>query len=72
MSYALGTQSLAYDFVFYDEIPCVVEISYAFARTGYLPCPGYWDENLQWVEGHFHPEFFMIEDIVHRIITTSK
>jgi len=67
MSNTLCSQSLAYDFVFYDGIPYVIEISYAFAPKAYLPCPGYWDESLQWVEGHFYSEFFMIEDLIHQI-----
>ncbi len=59
----LQTQSAAYDFVFLDGKPLIVEISYAFSATVYLNCPGYWNENLNWVEGSFTPEFFMVEDI---------
>ena len=60
----LKTQSAAYDFVFLDGKPLIVEISYAFSQAGYWDCPGYWDYELNWIEGSFTPEFFMIEDIL--------
>lgn len=58
----IGAQTLAYDFVFDQGEPLIVEISYSFARKGYLQCPGYWNDKLEWIEGLFFPEFFMIED----------
>lgn len=61
----IKAQSAAYDFVFLDGKPMIVEVSYAFSQKGYLQCPGYWDEKLNWIEGHFIPEFFMIEDIIN-------
>ena len=67
ISSKLQSQCLAYDFVFQNNKPFLVEISYAFARTGYLPCPGYWDETLAWHEGMFYPEWFMIEDFLQDI-----
>lgn len=67
MSAKLGAQCLAYDFVFQDGAPLIVEVSYAFARKGYLECPGFWDENLTWQEGSFHPEHFMIEDFANAL-----
>ena len=60
----LQAQCVAYDFVFLDKEPLIVEISYAFTMRVYLDCPGYWDNNLNWIEGNFTPEFFMIEDIL--------
>lgn len=38
-------QSMAYDFIFIDGSPVVVEMSYCFESTVY---PGYFDENLEW------------------------
>lgn len=64
----LGTQCVALDFVFLNGRPLVVEISYAFARAVYLDCPGFWDDQLNWHEGRFHPEHFMIEDFVKATI----
>ncbi len=60
----LGTQSLALDFVFLEGTPLVVEMSYAFMSSGYEECPGYWKQDLSWVEGRFIPEDFMIEDFL--------
>lgn len=60
----LGTQSLALDFVFLEGTPLVVEMSYAFMSSGYEACPGYWKQDLSWVEGRFIPENFMIEDFL--------
>jgi len=67
VSNRLGAQCLAYDFVFSDYKPYLIEISYSFSRDGYLPCPGYWDENLAWSEGRFTPEYFMIEDFLRDV-----
>lgn len=61
----LKTQCLAFDFVYDNGKPLVVEISYGFSMVGYDPCPGYWDSNLQWHEGKFNPYGWMIEDIIH-------
>lgn len=61
----LQAQCVAYDFVFLDKEPLIVEISYAFTMRVYLDCPGYWDNNLNWIDGFFTPEFFMIEDLLH-------
>lgn len=64
ISERLRAQCLAYDFVFDGSRPLLVEVSYSFSRKGYLPCPGYWTDTLDWVEGDFSPEFFMVEDFI--------
>lgn len=64
VSQKLRPQSLAYDFVFQNGVPLLVEVSYAFSHRGYLPCPGYWDDNFVWYNGKFTPEWFMIEDLL--------
>jgi len=71
VSQKLQAQSLAYDFVFQNSTPLLTEVSYAFKCEGYLPCPGYWDDNLVWHDGKFTPEWFMIEDFL-RDINESK
>ena len=50
----------------FDEFknPLLIEISYCFNKNVYYPCPGYWDDNLNWFEGFFKPEDFMIKDII--------
>ena len=65
ISHKLNFNSMAYDYVF-DEFknPLLIEISYCFNKNVYYPCPGYWDDNLNWFEGFFKPEDFMIKDII--------
>lgn len=62
----LNSQCLAFDFVMLGNKPLIVELSYSFARKGYLDCPGYWNNELEWIEGAFSPEFFMIEDFISK------
>ncbi|WP_404417932.1 RimK family alpha-L-glutamate ligase [Brevundimonas vesicularis] len=63
----LGAQSVAFDFMFRNDIPLIGEISYAFALNGYRDCQGWWDQDLNWHEGRFRPEEFMIEDVLARV-----
>lgn len=65
----LRAQCLAYDFVFdLNENPRIVEISYAFVERGYDPCPGFWDSDLNWHEGKFNPQEFMVDDFIKSIL----
>ena len=66
----LDAQCLAYDFVF-DEAnnPLIVEISFGFAVKAYDHCPGYWDNDLNWHEGKFNPQEWILEDL---ILLTNK
>lgn len=63
----LDTQTAAFDFVFNGQKTMLVEISYGFSSKGYLDCPGYWDKHLNWHEGKFTPEWFMIDDLIKSI-----
>ncbi len=67
ISDTLHSQCMAYDFVYHNGIPLVVEISYGFAPEGYDACTGYWDRNLVWHEGKINPYGWMVEDIIERI-----
>lgn len=65
VSKVLQTQGLAFDFVFdEDSNPQIVEISYGFSVKAYDKCPGYWDESLNWNEGQFKPQDWMVESII--------
>lgn len=57
----LKAQCLAFDFVYLDGKPLIVEISYGFAKEGYDRCTGYWDKDLSWHEGHFNPYGWMVD-----------
>lgn len=64
VSRELKTQCLAFDFVLNKGRPLIVEISYGFASRYYSSCPGFWTDELQWVEGPFVPEIFMVKDLI--------
>jgi glutathione synthase/RimK-type ligase-like ATP-grasp enzyme len=61
----INAQSIAYDFVF-DKInqPLIIEISYGFSVAAYDQCEGYWDNELNWFEGKFNPQEWMIEELL--------
>jgi glutathione synthase/RimK-type ligase-like ATP-grasp enzyme len=64
----IKSQSIAYDYVF-DEFnnPLIVEISYGFDVKPYDLCPGYWTKDLNWHEGVFNPQAWMIEELIDNI-----
>lgn len=61
----LKAQCIAFDYVRDQDKDVLVEISYGFSPSGYDPCPGYWDINLNWYEGKFDPYGWMVEDLVN-------
>lgn len=66
-SKTLEAQCIAYDFVFKNGEPLIVEISYGFSLPGYYDCKGHWDRELNWHEGSLTPEYFMIEDFLNSL-----
>jgi glutathione synthase/RimK-type ligase-like ATP-grasp enzyme len=58
----IKSQCAAFDFV-YDghNNPLVVEVSYGFNQVGYEKCIGYWDKELNFYEGKFYPQDWMVE-----------
>lgn len=62
----LGAQSIAFDFVFVQGDPKIVEISYCFPLGAPDDCAGYWDNNLVWHEEPINAEIFMIQDFVEK------
>lgn len=57
----LNAQCLAYDFVYKNGEPLIIEISYGFAIGAYDACQGYWDKELNWHEGAFNPQNWMVD-----------
>jgi hypothetical protein len=64
----LELQTVGFDFVLENNSVSLLEISYGFVSEAYLGCPGFWDNNLNWHEGTFIPEWFMMEEF----LTTLK
>lgn len=63
----INFQSMAYDFI-YDENnnPCIVEISYLYGQPGFPDfMNGYWDFDLNWIEGRFWPQYFELLDALN-------
>lgn len=61
----LHAQCIAYDFVYQENNPIIVEVSYGFAPEGYDSCTGYWDRELDWHDGKFNPYGWMVEDLIN-------
>ncbi len=66
VSARLNAQCLAYDFVYKDGKPLIIEISYGFAIAAYDRCPGYWDSSLNWYEGQFNPQSWMVDLLLNK------
>ncbi len=65
VSKKLGFQSMAYDFLKdQNGNPLFCEFSYTFNDRALYDCPGYWDENLNFIEGHFWPQYFQLIDLL--------
>lgn len=64
----IKTQSLAFDFVFNKiKDPKINEISYAYQSKAVYDCPGHWDRELNWHEGHIWPEYAIINDLLREL-----
>ena len=63
----IQSQCTAMDFVYQNDKPLLVEISYGFSAEGYDPCPGFWDAGLNWHECTFNPYGWMVEEVLKEI-----
>lgn len=64
----LNLQSVAFDFVLdKNNKPLIVEISYGFGTSGINNVPGYWDSQLNWYDGGFKPQEWMLTDLLKSI-----
>lgn len=64
LSDKLKTQCVAFDFVYDNKKPRLLEISYGFVAEGYDRCPGYWDKSMNWIKGKFDPYGWMVEIVL--------
>lgn len=60
----MGFQCMTYDFLYDGDNPVICEISYSFQDLAVYNCPGYWDDGLDWHEGHYMPQFFIVKDLL--------
>jgi len=61
----LGGQSHAFDLVTDEQGHVrVLEVSFGYVAPCVHACPGYWDNQLQWHEGHFWPQDLILSDLL--------
>ncbi|MBN1187820.1 MAG: hypothetical protein JXB49_36440 [Bacteroidales bacterium] len=61
----LQSDSTAFDFVLNENSsPLLVEISYGFSIEAYDHCVGYWDSDLNFHEGAFNPQHWMVDSLL--------
>ncbi len=65
ISKRLQLQSAAFDFIYVNDEPKIVEICYtSLVGPFYNDCPGYWDPQLQFHPATVNLEYYMIEDFL--------
>lgn len=64
VSKRLDSQCCAIDFIYRDSKPFIVEVSYGFTQGVYENCQGFWDKDLNWVEGPFNPQEWIINNLI--------
>ncbi len=65
ISKKLSFQSMAYDFLLNEYgAPEIVEISYTFVDELVYKCPGYFDEKMDWHEGHVWPQLAILKSLL--------
>ncbi|MEQ8561494.1 MAG: hypothetical protein RID18_08300 [Cytophagales bacterium] len=67
ISQKFGFQSMAYDFLYDQGVPLIVEISYGYDDTAIYNCPGHWDKSMNWVEGNMWPQEAHVVDLIEQI-----
>ena len=56
----MKVQSVAFDFLYKENTPLIIEISYAFGINGIIKSPGYWNRDLSFISGPFDPRIWML------------
>lgn len=59
----LQLQSVAFDFIFNNNQPLIVEMSYGFGTKGISHAPGYYTTDKQWHEEAIDPQAWLVEEI---------
>jgi glutathione synthase/RimK-type ligase-like ATP-grasp enzyme len=65
ISEKLKAQTIAFDFIYDNKTPKIIEISFGFNMQLYDVCEGYWKKDLTFIKGFFNPQNFMIEDLLN-------
>jgi glutathione synthase/RimK-type ligase-like ATP-grasp enzyme len=68
VSRKVGAQSIAFDFISGEQRqPFILEVSYCYIAQLVHSCPGYWDNNLNWYDGHAWPQDAILTDMLNDI-----
>jgi len=68
----MQTQCAAFDFVFDNGQPLLLEVSYGFILHVYDPCTGYWDADLNWHAGNFNPQDWIMDEVINKVKECRK
>lgn len=61
-------QSIAFDFVNDGtDQPKIIEVSYAYMAKAVYDCPGNWDDQLAWHDGHVWPQDAILDDLLNEV-----
>lgn len=65
----LGMQSVAFDFIFSENKPKIIEMSYGFGTHGISHSPGYYTDDMQWhpTEGPIDFCGWQIENLIKEL-----
>lgn len=65
---SLKSQCIAFDFVYLNNKPLLVEMSYGFAVAAYDKCEGFWDNSMIWHSEKFDPAAWMVDVVLKKQI----
>ncbi|MEL4457166.1 hypothetical protein [Lutimonas vermicola] len=61
-----GFETMSYDFLYDDKNnPVFCEYSYGYNDEAIYKCSGYWDENLNFVNGNYWPQYLHLKDLLN-------
>ncbi len=64
----IESKCLAIDYVYKEDQPLFLELSYGFPEGSFVEdCPGYWDRQLNWHEEEFSAPGWMVESVIRQI-----
>lgn len=60
----LKLQSVAFDFMYNEGKPVIIEMCYGFGTKGSNHCEGFWDRNFEWHIEAPKPHYWQLEDLL--------
>ena len=62
----LNLQSVAFDFIYNNDKPLIIEMSYTFGTKGSSKCLGYYDKNYNFNETNFQPIDWIVDSLLKK------